>query len=314
MVLAAYEVRNLNPVPPEAAMLAKAQQSIVTVNVIGDHFKASGSGFFIDGNGDVLTNYHVIQDAWIVTVTTQSGTVLTATEQGTNVSEDVAELHVNAAGAALPIRQFAPDLGEQVYVLGNPGGSAPNSVSRGHVITVDRSEVVQNFDYFHMATTDASVAPGSSGSAVIDQRGRVVGMLAVSLGDAGGFIVNSTFAGEASLWTKWTHSPFYVPPPLFTVDDWNWTGKYCNPGCGMTATVSNEGGPGKATVTFEVLAANKTTVLATCRRPVSLLKGDKTTVTCTVVSQTLINYWNDPSHTEVWGDVNVDSVSPIPVT
>ena len=312
--LAYVAVGNLNPLPPEDAMLAQAQKSIVTVNVIGDHFKASGSGFFIDGSGDILTNYHVIENAWVVTVTTQSGTVLTATERGTNLGEDVAELHVSADMPSLPLRPFAPDVGEQVYVLGNPGGSAPNSTSPGRVLAVNRSEVVEGFDYTHMATTDAAVQPGSSGSAVIDQRGRVVGMLAVSLEDGGGFIVDSTFAADSVKWKSWSPWPFFVPDPSIEVADWNWTGKYCNPGCGMTATVSNEGGPGKATVTFEVLAANKTTVLATCRRPVSLLKGDKTTVTCTVVSQALINYWNDPSHTEVFGDVNVDSVSPIPVT
>ena len=313
MGLVGYAYNNLDPLPAEDAMLGMAQQSVVTVNVAGDHFKGSASGFFIDGHGDVLTNYHVIQHAWAVTVTTQSGAVLVADLVGGDFEHDVAEIRVATEAPALPFRQAPAGLGERVYVLGNPGGDAPNSVSRAQVVSLNRSAAIEGVLYTNLAMTNAEAPPGSSGSAVIDRRGRVVGMIAVGSASSGGFIVDSTFNKDVRLWGALIPDTFHAPAPDIEVSKWNWSTKYCNPGCGMTANVTNGGGPGKATVTFSVVSSDHKTTLATCDRPVTLYKGDQATVACLVVSKALVNYWNVPYQREVWGDVSVGSVTALPI-
>ena len=314
VVLAGFAFGNLNPPPPENAMLATAQQSVVTVNVAGDHFKGSASGFFIDGRGDILTNYHVIQHAWAVTVTTQSGEVLVADRVGGDFDHDVAEIQVATEAPPLHMRQDPPQLGEQVYVLGNPGGDAPNSVSKGQVVSLNRSAAIEGTVYTNLAMTNTEVRPGSSGSAVVDRRGSVVGMVAVGSSTSGGFIVDSTLTKDLRFWRTIPPDTFHAPAPDIQVLKWNWSGKYCNPGCGMTANIANHGGPGKATVTFSVLSSDHATTLATCARQVTLYMGDQTTVACLVVSTALINYWNVPYQREVWGDVVVGSVTALPIS
>jgi len=263
----------------------------------------------------VITNYHVVRNAWAVTVIDQTGAKMVAQQRGSDLDNDVAEIHVASDAPGLTLRQQPPQVGEQIYVLGNPGGNSPNSVSRGRIVSVNRSATIEGNLYTHLATTDAEVQPGSSGSAVIDRRGRLVGIMAVGSQTVGGLIVDSTFVNELKGWSTSSTFPYYVPQPQIAVSDWRWSTKYCDrtAGCGMTATISNNGGPGTATVTFDVLDSTKQTSLATCLKQVSLQKGDKTTVSCVVDSPSLIRYFNVPYGRTVYGDVSVGSMSPLPV-
>ena len=304
----------LNPPPPEDAMLARAQASVVTVNVIGDGFKGSGSGFFIDDRGDVLTNYHVINEAWKVTVTTRDGATQEARLVQTNEDQDVAELRVGAHGPGLSLRQKAAVPGEPVYVLGNPGGNSPNSASKGRVLKVHQHRKVVTTIYNDVATTDAMVRPGNSGGPVVDRYGQVLGMItfANEITGEGGFILDSIFASEMVSWSSFDGVAFSPPPPLFTIEEFNFTGQ-CNPGCPVFAVVLNNGGPGTVTVTFVVVDSTKRTKLATCSRKATLVRGERKSLACSVSSRALSNYFNVPYSRTVWGSVSITSQVAAPL-
>lgn len=314
--LATFAPDVLNPPPPEDQMLAQAEQSVVTINVIGDHFKGSGSGFFIDTSGRILTNYHVIANAWKVTVTTRGGADLVAQRVDSDAYLDIAELQVAVSGPKLDFRKEAPVIGERIYVLGNPGGVAPNSFTKGVVTKTGFSATAEGHDYSNLGMTDALVQPGNSGGPVVDRYGKVLGMVAIGseVTGNGGFLVDSTINPELPNWSTEGATAFAPPPPAILVTESNFDGQ-CDvySGCPMHATVTNAGGPGTATVTFTVWASNKTTVLATCAQHVSLNKGDTTVVRCAVNSQALVNYFYGWSYRQVWGNATITAESPIPL-
>jgi S1-C subfamily serine protease len=305
----------VNPFPPEDSMLARAQQSVVTINVIGDHFKGSGSGFFIDESGHVLTNAHVVKNAWKVTVTTRGGAIQVARLATVDNVNDLAVLVVPIPGPKLTLRPDPAKVGEQVYVLGNPGGSSPNSTSKGTVSKVHVAHTVDGTTYTNLATTDALVRPGNSGGPVIDRRGVVLGVLSVGseITGAGEFILDSTFGTALRNWSRLsTADAFAAPAPDILVTASKFEGS-CNPGCAMRATVTNVGGPGVAVVTFIVSESNKATVLAKCAKRVALNKGDTATTRCVVTSAALTNYFYGYSYRSVWGWAIISSESAVPV-
>jgi hypothetical protein len=300
----------VNPPPPEESMLAHAQESVVTIDVIGDHFKGSGSGFFVDSSDHVLTNFHVIKEAWKVTVTTRGGATLPARLVTQDSTDDLAELVVPIQGPPLSLRQEPAKVGEPVYVLGNPGGASPNSTSKGTVAKVHVSETVEGTTYTDLGTTDALVRPGNSGGPVIDRRGQVLGVVSVGsqITGEGGFILDSTFASELSNWSGLSAaSDFKPPPPNIAITESNFDARCGLNGCPMHATVTNLGGPGVATVTFIVSASNKTTELARCNQQVTLSKGDTVKTACLVNSASLQNYFYSYGSRQVWGLATITS-------
>jgi hypothetical protein len=302
----------VNPPPPEDSMLAHAQESVVTIDVIGDHFKVSGSGFFIDSADHVLTNFHVIKDAWKVTVTTRGGATLPARFVTQDTTNDLAELVVPIQGPPLSLRQEPAKVGEPVYVLGNPGGDSPNSTSKGTVAKVHISETVEGTTYTDLATTDALVRPGNSGGPVIDRRGHVLGVVSVGsqITGEGGFILDATFSSELSNWSELSAATdFAPPPPRIAVTESNFDGLCDSSGCPMHATVSNLGGPGVANVTFVVYASNKTTELAGCVQQVAVNKGESVRAVCTVNSANLQYYFYGYGYRQVWGIATVTDQS-----
>jgi hypothetical protein len=303
----------LNPPPPEDVMLAHAQESVVTINVIGDHFKASGSGFFVDDADHILTNYHVIRDAWKVTVTTRGGATVVADLVSYDANNDVAELMIALSGPKLSLRREPPVAGEVVYVLGNPGGESPNSTSKGVVTRLHVTQTVAGTTYTNFDMTDALVRPGNSGGPVVDRYGRVLGLASVGsvITGEGGFILDETFSSELPTWSQVsTVTPFAAPPPSIALSAFGFDGvcSYAY-GCAMHVTAQNLGGPGQAVITFTIYASNKTTVLASCSKQVALDKGDSLPVGCVANSAALMNYFCC-SYRTIWGSATVSSQTP----
>jgi len=156
---------------------AKGSPSKVTVNGLG-------SGVVVSRDGDVVTNYHVVQDATEVEVALVDGTVFPSRVIGVDPESDLALLHVDAAGlqpiAIADIEDVQP--GDVVLAIGNPLGVG-QSVSQGIVSAVVRkgARPVENF-----IQTDAAINPGNSGGALVDTAGRLVGINAVILSHSGG--------------------------------------------------------------------------------------------------------------------------------
>ena len=133
--------------------------------------KATGSGFFVSPNGDILTNHHVIEGAGYITVTAQNGQSVGAMVKDYDAQRDIALLKVNTSYALpfLTISNTLPKQGEAVIAIGNPRG-LNGSVSSGIVAAV--REIDNNL----WVQFTAPISPGSSGGALLNIKGEVVGM------------------------------------------------------------------------------------------------------------------------------------------
>ena len=144
---------------------------VVTVFAGGGH----GSGFFIGGEGYVLTNEHVVRAARYVKVRLLSGREIVGEVVRTDSARDVALINVEERGiASLPIQSGELGVGEEVYAIGTPlDQKLSTTVSRG-IISAYRTE-----DGKKLIRSDVTVLPGHSGGPLLDKNGNVLG-LAVS--------------------------------------------------------------------------------------------------------------------------------------
>ncbi|HUA48771.1 MAG TPA: trypsin-like peptidase domain-containing protein [Solirubrobacteraceae bacterium] len=141
---------------------------------------ALGSGFVLDGRGDLLTAAHVVDGASSIRVTFQDGSTRTATLLGEDEAADVAVLHVDPTGIALhPLALGSLSglaVGDSLAVIGDPLGF-DRSLSTGVVSALDRTIQAPNgFEIAHAIQTDAAMNPGNSGGPIFDSTGRVIGI------------------------------------------------------------------------------------------------------------------------------------------
>jgi serine protease Do len=138
--------------------------------------QGSGSGFIIDHQGYILTNYHVIEDADRITVTLADGRALRGELVGSDPAIDVALVRVSG-GAELPAAPLgnSDDLrvGEWVCAIGNPLGYV-HSVTVGVVSFIGRKLFDASLDDY--IQTDAAINFGNSGGPLINARGEVIGI------------------------------------------------------------------------------------------------------------------------------------------
>jgi len=136
-----------------------------------------GSGVIVDARrGYIITNNHVIDKADIISVTLRDGRKLDAKLVGTDPDTDIAVLKVEAKGlTALPMADSETlEVGDFVIAIGNPFGLG-QTVTSGIISALGRSGlgIGRYEDYIQ---TDASINPGNSGGALIDLRGRLIGI------------------------------------------------------------------------------------------------------------------------------------------
>jgi serine protease Do len=147
-----------------------------------------GSGFIIDRNGTILTNYHVVSGAQKITVTLSDGKSYDARVIGTDQKTDIAVIQIDA-GNDLPAVSLGDsdrlEVGEWVMAIGNPFG-LDHSVTSGIVSAKGRQIGAGPYDNF--IQTDASINPGNSGGPLINLRGEVVGINTAIFSQSGGNI------------------------------------------------------------------------------------------------------------------------------
>lgn len=135
-----------------------------------------GSGFVIDPAGVIVTNYHVVEKAFEITVTFQDGTTLPASVFNASRIVDLALLKV-PTDKFLPAAHWgdsdALQVGDQVFAAGNPFGLGI-TVTSGIVSALNRD--IQNSPYDDMIQTDAAINHGNSGGPLFDMNGGVVGV------------------------------------------------------------------------------------------------------------------------------------------
>jgi S1-C subfamily serine protease len=148
--------------------------------VPGESQRALGSGFVLDRDGHVVTNYHVVQGADSIDVSFSNQETVSAKVVGTDPSTDLAVLHVDVDAKALaPLGLANSDLvqvGDPVVAIGNPFG-LERTVTSGIVSALQRQVSAPN-DYTidHVIQTDAPINAGNSGGPLIDAQGRVIGV------------------------------------------------------------------------------------------------------------------------------------------
>lgn len=135
---------------------------------------ASGSGFFIDSLGTAVTNYHVIEDANSAKILT-SDTGMVYDVVGVydySIDEDWAVIKVNGTGFSYLSEGLADSVvgGATVYAIGSPLGLS-NTISQGLVSNPSRR--IGDIEYIQ---TSAAISHGSSGGALINKYGEVIGI------------------------------------------------------------------------------------------------------------------------------------------
>ena len=146
-----------------------------------------GSGVIISPDGYLVTNYHVIARADAIKVTLLDDTELTAKVIGSDEKNDLALLKVDAKKPLAFIRLGDSDkvrAGDWVVALGNPFGLG-HSVSAG--IISARGRDLGHGPYDDFLQTDAAVNPGSSGGALVNAHGELVGINTAIFTRAGGY-------------------------------------------------------------------------------------------------------------------------------
>ncbi len=134
-----------------------------------------GSGVVILDGRTILTAAHVVDRALSVRVRTADGEILEATLKGRDRATDLAVLTVLHALPAMEIEPEDPKLGERVCAIGNPHGVGL-SLRCGVVSALHRAGM--GFNHVEdFVQTDAAVNPGDSGGALVNQAGRLVGLL-----------------------------------------------------------------------------------------------------------------------------------------
>ncbi|MBS1190911.1 MAG: serine proteinase protein [Rhodocyclaceae bacterium] len=163
-----------DPLAKNVTMLRAA-----VATVFGD--TGSGTGFFVSGDGHLLTNYHVVGAARFVKVKLTTGRELVGEVVRSDRKQDVALVKtepINLPPISLRINE--PNIGEDVFALGSPLGEKFNTTLTKGILsgyrTVDDNRYLQS---------DVAILPGNSGGPLLDAKGSVVGITVAGLGSKG---------------------------------------------------------------------------------------------------------------------------------
>jgi len=173
-----------------ASVAARVIPSTVAVEVSSFLSEGAGSGVVYGDDGYILTNHHVIDGSASVSVVFADGARFPARVIGSDPLTDLAVLLVERADVT-PLAIGSSDsltIGEPAVAVGNPLGLVGGpTVTSGIVSALDRTLSIQpGIDLYGLVQTDAPIAPGSSGGALVDAAGRLIGITtAIAVSDVG---------------------------------------------------------------------------------------------------------------------------------
>jgi S1-C subfamily serine protease len=161
--------------------------------------KATGSGIIIDGNGTILTNYHVVENAVKVQVSIEKGQNVDAQVVGKDPSNDLAILRIPTDGLTLhPLTlgdSSKVQVGDPVLAIGNPF-DLERTLTTGVISALQRQITAPNgFTIDNVLQTDAPINPGNSGGPLLNAQGQVIGINSqIETGGSGNGSVGIGFA------------------------------------------------------------------------------------------------------------------------
>ncbi len=152
--------------------------------------EGQGSGFIIDKDGHIMTNYHVIADARTVDVTLHNQKKYRATVVGTDRAHDLAVIQIKASDLTPMVLGDSRHLqvGQKVYAIGNPFGLS-GTLTRGIVSSIRSVYEPDGLKIDEAIQTDAAINPGNSGGPLLNWHGEVIGintMIASNVGQSAG--------------------------------------------------------------------------------------------------------------------------------
>ncbi|WP_368292376.1 cell wall-binding repeat-containing protein [Dehalobacter sp. TBBPA1] len=158
-------------------IFAKVSPSIVYIETYDSSGNAlgSGSGFIVDSSGKVATNYHVIKGSYSAKVKTAAGITYDVQKVlSYNETTDLTILKISATGlTAVSLGDSSLiETGDNIYAIGNPFG-LEDTISNGLISTKSRD--INGTTYIQIS---APISSGSSGGALVDDQGKVIGITA----------------------------------------------------------------------------------------------------------------------------------------
>jgi S1-C subfamily serine protease len=173
------------------ALFRQASPAVVNITAIGmqrDLFtlnlyqipQGTGSGFVWDNSGNVITNFHVIQNADAAQVTLADQSNWKARVVGVAPDKDLAVLRIDAPSnrlQAIPIGTSKDlQVGQSVFAIGNPFG-LDQTLTTGVISALNREiESVTRRPIQGVIQSDAAINPGNSGGPLLDSAGRLIGV------------------------------------------------------------------------------------------------------------------------------------------
>jgi S1-C subfamily serine protease len=138
--------------------------------------QGAGSGFVIDGEGHILTNYHVVENARQLEVTTSDKKKYKAKIVGVDPTHDLAVIQIPAQD--VPRAEIGDSkslvVGQKVFAIGNPFGLS-GTMTRGIISSIRSVRGPRGF-IDEAIQTDAAINPGNSGGPLLNSRGQVIGI------------------------------------------------------------------------------------------------------------------------------------------
>ena len=165
---------------------------ITYYNIFGQLTGAvAGSGFVIDEDGYILTNYHVVEEAYLggyeISVVMYDGAEYEAEIVGFDEDSDLALLKIAASGLSPAELGDSETLsvGQIVYTVGNPLGELSYTMTSGIISARDRAITTESDVAVNMFQIDAAVNEGNSGGPVYNTAGQVIGIVTAKYASTG---------------------------------------------------------------------------------------------------------------------------------
>jgi len=186
-----FDNESATPLPDFRPVVAEVMPSVVSITteiVVSDFFGrqyteyVAGSGIFIDDEGYIATNNHVVEDAQNIYVELVDGRTLLANTVGTDSLSDLAVIKIDATD--LPYAYWGNSnsliLGEWVLAIGNALGEGI-IVTQGIVSRLNVSMNVEGNILYGLIQTTAAINPGNSGGPLVNMAGEVIGITSVKI-------------------------------------------------------------------------------------------------------------------------------------
>lgn len=176
---AALEQQQEKPPPASVAYQAVLPSLVQVVTRSSDGSIGTGAGVVVNATGEVLTALHVVADGSSVEVRFADGTRATATVATRREGDDIAVLSVDRLPSVVvpAVLGGAPQVGQPVVAVGHPFGLT-RTVTSGVVSGLDRSVRLDDGGTLDgLIQFDAAVNPGNSGGPLLDEAGRVIGIV-----------------------------------------------------------------------------------------------------------------------------------------